>query len=294
MTTNNTGSGSALDNLLNYTPVPSSYYNFPGASVTAATTTSGANPTNPFLYPTPAAPSVTAPIATSGATSSSTNSRNGGVNETYLKKILSCQPYTDEGGYELVTPFPWGRWKSLKEALDETHYGIVTETPTSQEARQITVVADTLLFAGVGTPNTVDPSSSLQSQLNDLSSISNQMADATTFEVVTPKPGDTQYNSLFNTQPDTNNLLSNQVKLNTDWSVNALLTGNVPPQPGSALALALNTTDKYTNTTLGIETMANTVVMQNNPFVVGGTAYQPTTQSQVFISKLINSNSTTM
>src|SRR5208337_3215734 len=38
----------------------------------------------------------------------------------YLSTILSMQPYTDEKGYELATPFPWGRWKDLNTALRES------------------------------------------------------------------------------------------------------------------------------------------------------------------------------
>jgi hypothetical protein len=120
---------------------------------TAADTTLGKNGNgqavqtgNPFFSsanwhdppPSNSAPSTTgsSPNTTSGSTSgttpssTNTNTSNGGVNMTYLQKIISCQPYTDEGGYELITPFPWGRWKSLKEALYETHYGLLTTNAT--------------------------------------------------------------------------------------------------------------------------------------------------------------------
>ena len=39
------------------------------------------------------------------------------ANEAYVKSTLHSQPYTDEKGYEVISPFPWGRYSSLKDAL---------------------------------------------------------------------------------------------------------------------------------------------------------------------------------
>ena len=39
------------------------------------------------------------------------------LGELYYNDLRGARPYTNEAGYELTGPFPWGRWKSLKEAL---------------------------------------------------------------------------------------------------------------------------------------------------------------------------------
>lgn len=214
---------------------------------------------------------------TNGGTASVVNNlpniRNGGININYHQKVISCQPYTDEGGYEVMTPFPWGRWKSLKEALYETHEGYLVENPTSEQAQQISGT-DAFLFAGVGSPST-DFSGGLQGEIDNLTNISNQVASATMFEIVNPKPGDKQPNILNSMQPDSNLLLTLD-KSNTSAATNAFIVGNTPPQKGSAFALAAN------------------IATQNSPNAVGTTIPQPQTQSQAFIGKLINSNQGTV
>lgn len=39
------------------------------------------------------------------------------LDDTYYETLRTTRPYTDEKGYELLGPFPWGRWKSLKDSL---------------------------------------------------------------------------------------------------------------------------------------------------------------------------------
>jgi hypothetical protein len=192
------------------------------------------------------------------------------VDARYLQKITVTQPYTDEGGYELVTPFPWGRWKSLVEAINETHKGVLVLHSTSDETQSITDAKNAFLFAGVGTPNSVDASSTLQGQLDTLNNISTLAASSTSFEIETPKPGDKQASILNNMQPDS--LLLTQSELTTDGNVLTFLTGNVPPQPGSAMSLA-----SQLKSTIG-----------NNPGVVGTSVKQP--QAQAFIFNTIANN----
>lgn len=199
-----------------------------------------------------------------------------GVNATYLQKILSSQPYTDEGGYEVISPFPWGRWRSLKRVIAETHLGVIpttstSTTPTIQETQTISGT-DVFLFAGVGNPNSSGASSNLQQQVTSLSTISQLASSATSFELVTPQPGSTQSNILNGQQPDTTMLL-NTVEDNVEAATNAFLTGTIPPQPGSALSLA-------------------TQITTGSPDAVGSTPTAPVanSQSQQFISSLIDSN----
>ena len=217
--------------------------------------------------------------------------RNKGVNMTYLQKVISCQPYTDEEGYEVITPFPWGRWKSLKEVLCETHEGLLVNNPTSQEA-QVVTGTNVFLFAGVGSPNNSDASSTLQDQLDSLSNTANQAASATTFEIQTPKPGDQQTNILSAGQPD--NFLLNTVQGNvTSNALDVFMNGVFPPQSGSSVSLASQLKSTVTTGTSGIGVSTNPIVIENNLAVVGSSATQITTQSQKFVSNLINSNTST-
>lgn len=39
------------------------------------------------------------------------------LDQDYYSDLRTIRPYTDEKGYELLGPFPWGRWKSLKDSL---------------------------------------------------------------------------------------------------------------------------------------------------------------------------------
>ena len=209
-------------------------------------------------------------------TANTAAAQNKGVNDQYLQKIISCQPYTDEGGYELVTPFPWGRWKSLTEALIETHEGFVVDNPNSTEAQQITGT-DAFLFAGVGAPSSADTSATLQSQLTQLDKVSNQASSATTFEIVTPLPGNKQVNILANQQPDS--LLTTTLEQNISNATDAFLIGNIPPQPGSSLSLATNLVDDTSTNDGGI--LSGTGVNGNS------------STASAFIQKLIHSNVTT-
>jgi len=201
-----------------------------------------------------------------------------GVNIYYMQKVLSSQPYTDEGGYELISPFPWGRWKSLKQAIYETHQGVVTqplqgESSTSQQT-QLVQTTDVFLFAGVGNPNDFTTSSNLQQQLDKLNDISNLTASSVSFELVTPKPGQQQASILDSGQPDS--ILFNDNLSTVQSATNMFLVGNIPPQSDSATSLA-----KQIKSTI-----------QNNPDVVGTTP-SANQQSQTFVSKLLNGEQST-
>ena len=207
--------------------------------------------------------------------SKDTSGKNKGINDQYLRKILSCQPYTDEGGYELVTPFPWGRWKSLTEVLIETHEGFVVTNPNSTESQQV-AGTDAFLFAGVGSPSIADTAATLQSNLA-LQKVSNQAASGTTFEIVTPLPGGNQVNILANQQPDS--LLDTTLKQDISNAISAFLIGNIPPQPGSSLSQAINLVDDTST---------------NDSGVLSGTGGSGTgSTANAFIQKLIHSNITT-
>ena len=88
----------------------------------------------------------------------------------------SVIPFTDDKGYELISPFPWGRWVNLNTALKMfTQAGFlpgavdVNGNPTQISADDLQILqnTDAFLFAGLGTPSaTGDPSSQIQSALS--------------------------------------------------------------------------------------------------------------------------------
>jgi hypothetical protein len=88
---------------------------------------------------------------------------------SYYKDVRTTIPYTDDGGYELVSPFPWGRWRTLKQAIqDFTRSGVIVENPAVSENTTLSG-ASAFLFAGSGTPvGSIDKSEQLKSALLDL------------------------------------------------------------------------------------------------------------------------------
>jgi hypothetical protein len=126
----------------------------------------------------------------------------------------SVMPFTDTKGYEVVSPFPWGRWQTLVDAVREfTENGWIVKNQdlagnNSQNLTDLAILNNTnaFLFAGLGTPTaTNDPSTQLQTALQSQISLvggSNQATvrqgpantDATTVAQV--------LNQKFSFQPD--------------------------------------------------------------------------------------------
>lgn len=69
-------------------------------------------------------------------------------------------PYTDDKGYELMSPFPWGRWIDVNTAIKEfTEMGWIklptdVNGNTTQDLNDLSIQqgVDALLYAGLGTP----------------------------------------------------------------------------------------------------------------------------------------------
>jgi len=86
-------------------------------------------------------------------------------------------PFTDDKGYELISPFPWGRWIDLNTALQTfTQAGFLpgatdaNGNPTQIDPNDLQILqnTDAFLFAGLGTPSaTSDPSTQLRTALNN-------------------------------------------------------------------------------------------------------------------------------
>lgn len=98
---------------------------------------------------------------------------------SYLQAIQGNQtthtnstiPFTDDKGYEVIAPFPWGRYVDLNTALQTfTQAGWLQQNtkndPSNFQDLQVLQNADAFLFAGLGTPTANgDPSTELQTAL---------------------------------------------------------------------------------------------------------------------------------
>ena len=93
----------------------------------------------------------------------------------------SVIPFTDDKGYELISPFPWGRWVDLNTAIKTfTQTGFVpgakdvNGNPTQINPDDLKTLqnTDAFLFAGLGTPSaTADPASQLITRLSNLTKL---------------------------------------------------------------------------------------------------------------------------
>lgn len=98
------------------------------------------------------------------------------LNTDYYNTLRTVRPYTDDKGYELLGPFPWGRWKSLKDSISvftiENPLFSSTQAskanpvlaPISAEPEVITS-SNAFLFSGDSSEYATDTSSQLISTL---------------------------------------------------------------------------------------------------------------------------------
>lgn len=105
----------------------------------------------------------------SDPTNASGFSRSVSVNEdfNFYQAVRTTIPYTDEKGYELVAPFPWGRWLDVNTAIQEfTQDGYVFKPATQDSTYAILNGANTFIYAGMTTPtSSTDASSQLSTAL---------------------------------------------------------------------------------------------------------------------------------
>jgi hypothetical protein len=147
---------------------------------------------------------------------------------SYYKDVRTTIPYTDDKGYELISPFPWGRWRSLKQAIqDFTREGVIVEdTPLS--TKTTLSGASAFLFSGLSSPTgSIDRSEILRSALIDLAQTANSnISFELDYDPNNPAPfGD----SLFPTQQPSDSLdirLIQNVALNEEIKVQTFLNPN--------------------------------------------------------------------
>jgi hypothetical protein len=184
-------------------------------------------------------------IADSGSTSStgiqvgqpffSKDNWGEGINIWYYHKILTTQPYTDEKGYEVITPFPWGRWQDVNTAIRESRLGILSNTANIQGAGNVQAM-NVFLFAGLATPNSGDITTALNTALSSGLGVTVNGLPATGYdsveldsviELVTPQPGDVgSDDALTNyTQPDMQKQSAISDITNIQQRINTFITG---------------------------------------------------------------------
>jgi hypothetical protein len=135
--------------------------------------------------PTPQSPAQNATGGPSGPVTGTNGQKSTpkefGINAVYYQRILFMQPFTDEKGYEVITPFPWGRWKSLLEAYSETRQGQIVDYVNPQDLAD-TQTVNMFLYAGMGTPQgSLEAGGALQDALAMLKS---QIESKDSFELV--------------------------------------------------------------------------------------------------------------
>jgi hypothetical protein len=85
----------------------------------------------------------------------------------------SIIPYTDSTGYEVIAPFPWGRYTGLCTALYECCQGFnVSPEPASDGTGTLNAV-QSFLFSGVGTPPNSSAGDNMQSAVSTLAALVN-------------------------------------------------------------------------------------------------------------------------
>jgi len=171
------------------------------------------------------------------------------VDNSYFVDIQKgTMPFTDQNGYEVLSPFPWGRWKNLRETIKQfTEDGYITQTtdvngnPTSsQQDISVLNATESFLFAGLGTPTaTNSPSSQL---ISALAQLQNQ-ADTDTVIVLDYSGGQNSNDSqlLNSAQPDIQNQAAAMQLSDTTSTqqqlINVLVSGEVSPNPASRTTL---------------------------------------------------------
>ncbi len=184
----------------------------------------------------------------------------GNADFNFYTTIRTTIPYTDEKGYEVLAPFPWGRWLDIKTALQEfTRDGYVYRPGSTKTDFQLVQGVNTFLYAGLSAATgTADPSSELLDALSALQSsigvtptvgetpaqsqsftdTQGQLTDITTFELdytgFVPGGAD----SIIQVEQPSNTIgaaVLTATAASGQQKVSMFLTG-APPQPDLTLA----------------------------------------------------------
>lgn len=183
------------------------------------------------------------------------------------KNQTAVIPFTDQKGYEVIAPFPWGRYTDLNTAVHEfTEMGWVPGTTnisgnSIQDLQDLAILqtTDAFIFAGLGTPTaTGDAVSKLSTALQSQQSLvggnwsannattsqsntaqSNQTMDATVIVLKYDSTGANDTQLLNAAQPEDALVTSliQQTQTTMQQLVDVLVSGGVSPTIGVQEAL---------------------------------------------------------
>ena len=220
-------------------------------------------------------------VPSSSSTAAQTSSSNGFftkkrlVDGSYLADITSggVIPFTDDKGYELLSPFPWGRWMSLNTAVrvfteDGWLASLVDSNgkPTTNPSDELILQnTDAFLYAGVGHPIAQGQASDmLKSKLKEISnavggsftsqdqSKPNTVSPDATVLVFKYQKGGGNDSSLLKTAQPEDDLVKDQIT-NTQNArqhiVDVLVSGQVAPTQLTKEALLSTQTQTPLNST---------------------------------------------
>jgi hypothetical protein len=171
------------------------------------------------------------PTTKPGATTAS-----AGIDGSYFQAIRTLQPFTDEKGYEVVSVFPLGRWKSLPEAIKETREGKIVDYVTPQ-ASEILNRTNSFLFAGLPVPSN-ESSAVLLSTFQALQATVTQNASFELDFSDNNQPGNTAENQVFSTEqpenhPGSDLSIATGTEIDLQTRVNLFITGTPQPLPAT-------------------------------------------------------------
>jgi hypothetical protein len=216
-----------------------------------------------------------------------------GADLSYMQDLMgnpitgtpSTLPYTDDKGYEVVAPFPWGRWQNLNAAIKEfTQQGwaLIPTNSNGQPTQDVNEIAtleatDAFMFAGLGTPtasnspsnNLLAAQATLQSTVGG--SFGSTGPTSTTSATGTSASGSGTGNlGTTNLQPDATIIVLDYSTMTGAFSDSSLLNSE---QPENSIAQSLIT---------GTETAEQQLV---NVLVTGQVSSTKTTQEQLLAQK---------
>lgn len=167
--------------------------------------------------------------------------KNGGiftkqrvVDQDYYHDIRRTLPFTDDKGYELVGPFPWGRWISLRQCIKEfTQDGYISKKTDDQVVGAATVSnVEAFLLAGLGQPSSSgDAASTLQRLLSQIETVTSDNTIIVLNYDSQTSPSDSAV--LNAAQPEDENIATRQQLLGTITAgkrlVDVLVSGTISP-----------------------------------------------------------------
>jgi hypothetical protein len=168
------------------------------------------------------------------------------VDSGYYHDIRRTMPFTDYKGYEVISPFPWGRYISLRQAFKEfTQEGYIVPTPNpTPDSYTPPDQVQALLAAGLVTPTGAGANgvTALQTQMNTQS----QVAPDYTIIVLKYTGMNTVSDSQLMTtaQPDVNSAIQQLQNTVTtqQQAIDVLVSGSISPTKATTEALAITQT----------------------------------------------------